>query len=158
MPFTPFHLGPGAFLKGIGGARFSFMVFGGSQVLIDLEPAYRMLVGDPILHGLSHTLPGALAIGFVATLIGKPISEFVLRRIAYPRPKMTWLASANGAFCGTFSHLFFDAIMHADMLPWAPISESNDLLFSLSMSELHLLCIVLGIVGALLYFLARRRT
>ena len=158
MPFTPFHLGPGAFFKAIGGARFSFMVFGGSQVLIDLEPAYRMVVGDPILHGPSHTLPGALAIGFVATLIGKPISEFVLRRIAYPRPKIAWLASANGAFCGTFSHLFLDAIMHADMLPWAPISESNNLLFSLSTSELHLLCVGLGIVGALVFFLAGRKT
>ena len=157
MPFTPFHLGPGALFKGVGGERFSFMVFGGSQVLIDLEPAYRMSVGDPILHGPSHTLAGALVIGIIATLIGKPISEVALRLINYPRPKMNWIAAANGAFCVTFSHLFFDAIVHADMMPWASISDSNGLLFSLSVSELHLLCIGLGIVGALLYFSGWRR-
>ena len=38
MPFTPIHLGPGAALKAIGGRHFSFMVFGGSQVLMDIEP------------------------------------------------------------------------------------------------------------------------
>lgn len=42
MPFTPFHLGPGALFKGAGDTRFSFMVFGGSQVLMDIEPLIRI--------------------------------------------------------------------------------------------------------------------
>ena len=32
MPFTPFHLGPGALIEAIGGERFSFMIFGGSHM------------------------------------------------------------------------------------------------------------------------------
>lgn len=152
MPFTPFHLGPGALFKGIGGDRFSFMVFGGSQVLIDIEPGYRMISGDPVLHGPSHTIAGALIIGAIATITGKPISEYVLKLFRYPWPLITWVAAAFGAFLGTFSHLFFDAIMHADMSPWAPISASNGLLGAISLPTLHGSCVVLGLVGALLFF------
>ena len=57
MPFTPFHLGPGAVFKVVGGDRFSFMVFGGSQVLIDLEPALRLMTGEchpPRIHTYSY--------------------------------------------------------------------------------------------------------
>ena len=156
MPFTPFHLGPGAFLKGIGGDRFSFMVFGGSQVLIDIEPGYRMISGDSVLHGPSHTIAGALVIGAIATVTGKPISEFVLKLLQYPWPKISWAAAAFGAFSGTFSHLFFDAIMHSDMSPWAPLSDSNGLLGVISLSTLHILCVVLGLIGALLFLIHYR--
>ena len=150
MPFTPLHLGPGAFFKGIGGDRFSFMVFGGSQVLMDLEPGYRMIVEDSIIHGPSHTLAGAAIIGVIATLSGKPISEFALRQVKFPRPKVTWFAATAGAFAGTFSHILFDAIMHADMLPWAPLADSNGLLGLISIGALHIMCVVLGAIGALL--------
>ncbi len=152
MPFTPFHLGAGALLKGIGRDRFSFMVFGGSQVLIDIEPGYRMIAGDFVLHGPSHTITGALLIGAIATVVGKPVSEFVLRLFRYPRSKISWLAAALGAFLGTFSHLCFDAAMHSDMIPWAPISNSNELLGIVSVSNLHILCVILGLIGAWLFF------
>lgn len=133
------------------------MVFGGSQVLIDIEPAYRMIAGDPVVHGPSHTIMGALAIGAIATIIGKPISEFVLHLFRYPWPSMSWVAAALGAFLGTFSHLFFDAIMHSDMKPWAPFSDSNGLLGIISLSNLHILCVVLGLIGAWLYFKRLRK-
>lgn len=155
MPFTPLHLGPGALFKGLAGDKFSFMVFGGSQVLMDLEPGYRMIVEDSIIHGPSHTLAGAAIIGAIATLSGKPISEFILRRISYHRSTMTWAAAAAGAFAGTFSHVFFDAIMHADMMPWTPISNSNGFLGLVSTSTLHMICLVLGAIGAGLFY-ARR--
>lgn len=79
MPFTPFHLGPGALFKAVAGDHFSFMVFGGSQILIDLEPAVRLMTGSAILHGFTHTLLGALLIGTLAGGIGKPVTERVLR-------------------------------------------------------------------------------
>jgi membrane-bound metal-dependent hydrolase YbcI (DUF457 family) len=156
MPFTPLHLGPGAIFKGIGGDRFSFMVFGGSQVLMDIEPAYRMIVQDSIIHGPTHTLAGAAIIGSIATLSGKPISEFVLRYIRYPKPTMSWLTAATGAFIGTFSHVFFDAIMHADMMPWAPLSDSNELLGLVSIDSLHMMLVILGVIGAVLFFAGSR--
>lgn len=151
LPFTLFHLGPGALFKGVGRDRFSFMIFGGSQVLIDLEPGYRMIVGDSVLHGPSHTIGGALVIGTIATLMGKPISEFVLRLFRFPWPSISWRTAGLSAFLGTFSHLFFDAIMHSDMTPWAPFGDSNVLLGWITLRSLHILCVVLGIAGALLF-------
>jgi len=150
VPFTPFHLGPGAVFKAIGGNRFSFMVFGGSQVLIDIEPGVRLLFGASIVHGPSHTIVGAFLIGIVAALIGKPISEFALRLLRIPHIGITWTASVIGAFIGTFSHIFFDAIMHSDMSPWFPLAGSNELLGLISLTSLHITCLILGVVGGLL--------
>ncbi|MDQ1816144.1 hypothetical protein RBA41_22865 [Massilia sp. CCM 9210] len=150
MPFTPFHLGPGAAMKAVGGRHFSFMVFGGAQVLIDIEPLVGLIQGADILHGPTHTLAGALLIGGVAALTGKPVSEFVLRHLNIPHQRISWLASCTGAFLGTLSHIVLDAIMHSDMHPWRPLSDANPLLDLVSLGTLHLACL-LGVVlwGAL---------
>ena len=156
MPFTPIHLGPGAFFKGLCRDRFSFMVFGGSQVLMDIEPAYRMLTLNPVVHGPSHTLAGAALIGLIAMGSGKPIGELVLRQLRYRNAAISWTAAAAGAFAGTFSHILFDAVMHADMMPWIPLSESNELLGIASINTLHITCAVLGSIGAVLFFVTTR--
>ncbi|HEY0682602.1 MAG TPA: hypothetical protein VGD45_09735 [Steroidobacter sp.] len=74
MPFTPFHLGPGAIVKAAAGRHFSFMVYGGTQVLMDIEPLIGIIQQKPILQGYTHTILGALVIGTVAGLIGRPIA------------------------------------------------------------------------------------
>ncbi|NHZ90575.1 hypothetical protein F2P45_16345 [Massilia sp. CCM 8733] len=141
MPFTPFHLGPGAAMKAIGGRHFSFMVFGGAQVLMDLEPLVRIYAGTAILHGPTHSVPGALLVGAVAALTGKPVSEFVLRRSGIRHQPISWLASCMGAFLGTFSHVVLDAIMHDDTQPWWPLSSANPFLGLVSLRTLHLACL-----------------
>lgn len=149
MPFTPFHLGPGAAFKAIGGRRFSFLVFGGSQVLMDIEPLIGILRGSAVLHGYTHTIAGALLIGAVATVIGKPIGTYTLRLLRVAHHPITWLSSAAGAFIGTFSHIALDAVMHRDMRPWWPFADSNGLLHLVSIDQLHLVCMALGVIGAL---------
>lgn len=148
MPFTPFHLGPGALLKAAGGRHVSFMVFGGAQVLMDIEPLVGMIQHRPILHGYTHTLAGALLIGVLAALSGRPISEFVLRRLAIQHVPITWRAAFAGALLGTLSHVVFDAFMHADMRPWWPLSDSNALLGTIPLGLLHVLCLGAGLLGA----------
>lgn len=82
------------------------MVFGGSQVLMDIEPLVGMIQNKPILHGYTHTLVGAtLLIGFVAGVIGRPISAFVLKLLQIKHRPFTWGASFSGAFVGTFPHI-----------------------------------------------------
>ncbi len=149
MPFTPVHLGPGALLKGFLGANFSFVVFGGSQVLIDLEPLIQLLRGSTALHGPSHTMLGALVIGLVATLLGKPIGQAFLKLIGYQKPEISWRVSAISAYLGTFSHILVDGIMHSDMAPWAPLSHHNPLLGLISVANLHYVCLGAGIVGGI---------
>lgn len=151
MPFTPIHLGPGAAFKAIGGRYFSFMVFGGSQVLMDIEPLIAIIQNKPILHGYTHTVLGALLIGLVAGAIGRSISVFVLKLLQISHHPFTWVASFAGAFVGTFSHIGFDAIMHSDMNPLWPIVQGNGLLGVISIGSLHLFCLALGVLGALVF-------
>jgi hypothetical protein len=157
LPFTPFHLGPGAVFKAIGGRHFSFMVFGGTQVLMDLEPAYRIWQNAPVLHGPTHTLAGAFVIGTLGLLTGKPVTAFVLRRSGLPHEPLTWLAAATGAYVGSFSHVLLDALMHADMRPFWPLSDANPLLDAISLDMLHLGCAASGFVGAGRWWFLRRR-
>jgi len=148
MPFTPFHLGPGALCKAVGGRHFSFMVFGGAQVLMDIEPLIGLLRQQPILHGHTHTLAGALFIGSAAALLGRPISEWVLRLLSIDHARLRWRAAVAGAFIGTCSHVMLDALMHADMRPWWPLAEGNALLGAVPLGALHLLCLGCGVLGA----------
>ena len=48
--------------------RSSLISFGVAQVLMDIEPGVRMIVGRGDLHGWSHTLVGAIPIGALATM------------------------------------------------------------------------------------------
>lgn len=128
-------------MKAIGGRHFSFMVFGGAQVLMDLEPLVRLIAGSSIVHGPTHSVPGALLIGAVAALTGKPVSEFVLRLLRIRHQPISWLASCMGAFLGTFSHVLLDAIMHGDTQPWWPLSSANPFLGLVSLRKLHLACL-----------------
>ena len=147
MPFTPFHLGVGAVCKAGLGDRFSFMVFGGSQVLMDLEAGAKLLMGIYPLHGPSHTLAGAIVIGLIAALSGKPISEFTLRILKFRSVEISWSTSFLSAFIGTLSHIVLDALMHSDMQPWAPFAETNGLLGLVTVDTLHGICITLGVLG-----------
>jgi membrane-bound metal-dependent hydrolase YbcI (DUF457 family) len=148
VPFTPFHLGPGAVAKAIGGRHFSFMVYGGSQVLMDIEPLIGLIRGSHVLHGYTHTILGALIIGFGAAILGKPISALVLKVARIPHHPLTWTASFLGAFFGTYSHIVLDAVMHHDIRPWWPIASGNGLLGIVSLSSLHIACVLASIVGA----------
>ncbi len=153
MPFTPFHLGPGAAFKAFGGRYFSFMVFGFSQVAMDIEVLVRILRGDSLLHGFTHTHFGATLIGIVSVLIGKPVCEYFLRwwketlSLQRIRLQISWLAAVIGGMIGVYSHVLLDSIMHAHMRPLAPFSDGNPLLDVISNGNLYLGCLGLGGFG-----------
>ena len=78
MPFTPFHMGPGLAIKAVAGRHVSLMLFGLSQVVIDLEPAIRIFSSDPSLHGFTHTYLGATLVAFVSVVLGRPVCQWLL--------------------------------------------------------------------------------
>jgi hypothetical protein len=163
MPFTPFHMGPGLAVKAVSGRHFSLMVFGFSQVAIDIEPLVRIIRGDAVLHGFTHTYLGATLIALLSVVIGRPVCQFLLNYWA-PDPHspflnwlrgpklISWPAAIAGAFVGTYSHVFLDSIMHSDIQPLAPLSDANALLHVISVGGLHLLCVLSGVLGILLMF------
>lgn len=160
MPFTPFHMGPGLAVKAVGGRHFSLMVFGFSQVAIDVEPLVRILRGDAVLHGFTHTYLGATVVALAAILIGRPICQVVLKdwTPAPPSPFLNWVLEPRriswptaicSAFIGTYSHVALDSLLHADMRPLAPFSETNALLHAVSLGAVHVGCVLSGLLGVL---------
>jgi membrane-bound metal-dependent hydrolase YbcI (DUF457 family) len=164
MPFTPFHLGAAALLKPVLRTRFSFLVFGISQIAIDIEPLVRMLRRDPLLHGWSHTLTGAFLLGALAALVAKrPVNWWLahLSRGAPPNALLvpvTWRVALFSAWIGTASHLVLDGIMHHDMRPFVPISTANPLLGLVSLGVLHIGLLAAGLLGLILMAVREKRS
>jgi hypothetical protein len=85
MPFTPIHMGPGILIKAILQSSFSLMVFGRTQIVMDIQPLVVMITGEGHLHGFTHTYVGAVLIAIFAALTGKYLSELGLKLIGIPK-------------------------------------------------------------------------
>jgi len=170
MPITPFHMGSGLLVKAVCGRHVSLIVFGFSQVAMDIETLVRIVRDDVVLHGFAHTYLGATVVGLVSMVLGRPVGQAILDRWA-PDPRsafeswlrgpklISWPAATVGAFVGTYSHVLLDSVMHSDMQPLAPLSGANALLGIVSLGALHVGCVLSGVLGALLMVMAfmRRR-
>jgi hypothetical protein len=158
VPITPFHFGPGLAAKGLVPRHFSWSAFVASQVLIDCETAYNIAIRRYPLHRELHTFIGATAAGVLTGLVLIALIRFarldrltagsneVFRSEVAPRSLL-----AGGLF-GGISHPFFDGLMHSDIQPFFPWSESNPLLGSVGLGTLHLGCLIAGIIGAMLTY------
>lgn len=129
------------------------MVFGWAQILMDIQPLLVMLSGEGHLHGFTHTYIGATLIAPAAALTGKYLGDFGLRVLQLPQYiPIPWPAAWLSAFIGTYSHVVLDSIMHADIRPLSPFSDSNILFRLIPLADLHWFCVIAAIVGAALYF------
>ena len=155
MPFTPIHMGPGILIKSVLQSSFSLMVFGWTQIVMDIQPLIAILSGKGHLHGFTHTYIGAILIAIFSAITGKYLSELGLKilRIANNNPvKILWWVSFLSAFIGSFSHVLSDSIMHTDVEPFYPLTLSNSLQGIISISALHKLCLYSGLLGAAIYY------
>lgn len=162
MPLTPFHFGFGVACKAILPKHFSFSVFCFTQVVIDAEVIYAMLRGNFQLHGIFHTFLGSTFVAALCIIVGKPLCIWLKRmwnakldaqlKSFLTLPKgISRAAAFLGAFVGAYSHVLLDSFMHADVKPFAPISSINPMLGQLSFTQLHLLCVLTGVFGVILY-------
>jgi hypothetical protein len=69
MPFTPIHMGPGILIKSLLQGSFSLMVFGWTQIVMDIQPLIVLISGEGHLHGFTHTYVGAILIAIFAALL-----------------------------------------------------------------------------------------
>jgi len=156
MPFTPFHVGPGIFIKALLQGSFSLMVFGWSQIVMDLQPLFVLITGEGHLHGFSHTYVGATLLAIFSALSGKYLSEIGLRIIGISNKNnpinIAWWVAYTSAFIGTYSHVILDSIMHSDVEPFYPLSQVNNLLGLLTVGQLHLFCLTSAVIGAATYY------
>lgn len=161
MPFTPFHMGPGILIKSALQGSFSLMVFGWTQIIMDIQPLIVLLSGEGHLHGFTHTYIGAVLIAVFSALTGKYLSEFGLRMLSISTAqnpiKIAWWVAVLSAFVGSFSHVFLDSIMHADVEPFFPLTLDNPFKGLISVASLHQFCLYSGLVGAIIFFVVSWR-
>jgi membrane-bound metal-dependent hydrolase YbcI (DUF457 family) len=157
MPFTLFHLGPGAALKAVARSRFSFAVFCCAQIVTDLEPVYYDLRGQEPAHRWLHTFLGATVVGGFCALISRPLGVYWGKLSGRP-VILAWSTALGSALIGTYSHVFLDSIMHQDIMPFRPMTTANPLLHAIGTDLLHVLCAALGVLGAFLLLRASNPT
>ncbi len=161
MPFTPIHMGPGILLKSLLQGSFSLMVFGWTQIVMDIQPLVVLITGKGHLHGFTHTYLGATLIAVFSALSGKYLSEFGLWLIGFnkrTRINIPWWVVVLSAFVGSFSHVLLDSIMHSDVEPFYPFVPDNSFLGLISISNLHKLCMYSGLIGAAIYYAVAWKT
>lgn len=159
MPFTPFHMGPGLLIKAILQGSFSLMVFGWTQIIMDIQPLLVILTGAGHLHGFSHTYIGATLLAMFSALTGKPLSEWGLQVIGVSpwqnAIRIRWWVVFTSAFIGSYSHVILDSLMHTDMQPFYPFDESNGLLGIVTVNQVYQWCVYVGLFGAALYYIVQ---
>lgn len=155
-------MGPALVLKAGLGRSMSLGTFGLTQVVIDVESVGNILTGRFPVHDHLHTLPGALAVSAVVTLLArKPLSvvySWLRKREDVPRwiskeelVEVSWLSAGMGALLGGVTHVLFDGMMHSDSRPFAPLVAGNPLLVPESFEAIHVGCAIVGVVGYLLW-------
>jgi len=158
MPFTPFHMGPGMAFKAAMPEKFSLMVFGWSQIVMDIEPLIQIARGEENWHGLTHNLVGAVLLGALAAASGKYLVEWGIRlfSLGQRRVRITWPAAFLTGWIGSFSHVLIDSFLHHDMQPFWPFWSGNPMLvFGATWSQVELFCLISGVVGIVIYGLKK---
>jgi hypothetical protein len=156
MPVTPFHFGVGMVGKGLFPRRVSLTAFVVSQVAIDLEVAYFLLISPAWpFYRWAHTVlfGGAIgvAVGVVIHLAFRGWLAWRGARWQVPDLHEASLVPAIvGGLLGGLTHPVFDGIMHDGIAPLRPFSTANPFKDLVSYSTLHVGLALLAALGVLL--------
>jgi len=153
-------MGPGILLKGLMQGGFSLMVFGWTQIVMDIQPLIVLITGEGHLHGFTHTYIGASILAVLAALTGKYLSQIGLWRLGITpsmHTSIAWWVVFVSAFIGSFTHVFLDSVMHSDVQPFYPLTINNPFLGIISVGMLHNICLYSGLVGAAIYYFIQWR-
>ena len=138
--------------------HFSIVVFGLTQIALDLEVLWYLARWNPPLHRFWHTYLGATVVAAVFALAGKPASQLIKSiwnhiskhctdvDLSVP-VRTSWLASATAATVGAYSHILLDSLFHPDIEPMQPWSTNNPLLCIIDPIMLQVGCVIVGIIG-----------
>ena len=158
MPITPFHFGPGAAIHAIAPKQVSFLAFCSANVLIDIEPLYYMVTGQYPLHRFFHTYIGATIIMVVTAVVffgALNLASKIRLPNLFQWQTLNTVPIWIGSGVGSYSHIVFDSVMHADIAPLSPFSEANPLYRFFSLGELHFFCLLAAIFGVVVLAIRR---
>ena len=144
MPFTPYHMGFGLIAKSAKPTKVSLIMFGFSQIVIDLQQLYKHIQNPHGLayHGLTHTIIGATILAIVCLPFRRMLEKVFRQAISKP-------SAIYGVFIGVYSHLLLDGLVHREVsqrLFW-PFQIDSHLCGFIKLNEMNMLCIIMGAVG-----------
>lgn len=154
MPVTPFHFGPGGLLAVAAPRSLSFLAFCASNVLIDVESAWNMITHQSRVHTTLHTYVGATFAALAVMLLFTLARRLTRRLASWPILRwrdLSFKAVAWGALLGAWTHVLFDSVMHGDIAPLAPFSDSNWLYRIVPVGILHALCLAAGAIAVIVH-------
>ena len=156
MPFTPFHLGP-AIAVGLPLRKYmhapTFIV---ANLVLDIEPLLVLVFGLGFpLHGYLHTLALAIVVGLLLGVVMFKLEKFMspfYRKVKLETDKPLRVRSflSAGVF-GSVLHVLFDAFLYSEMEPFFPLAVNPLLDLHLSMSQVYMFCVYLGMFGIVFY-------
>lgn len=149
-------MGPGILIKAVLQTSFSLMIFGWTQIVMDIQPLITMIVGHGHIHGFTHTYSGAVLIAIFSAVTGKYLSQLglsILEIKTQNAENIPWWVCFLSAFIGSFSHVLLDSIMHGDIQPFYPFLLDNPLQGIISVLTLHKICLYAGLTGVVVFYL-----
>ncbi len=153
MPFTPFHFGPALLIGMVLLSLVDISTLFIASVILDLEPLVVMLFNLPFpLHGILHTYLAAFIVAISLAIVLWPFRG-VLNAIVSGfgvQQESTFRSLLLASLLGTFSHIFLDSFLYAEMNPFYPLLGNP--YFNLIPSQvIYNLCIFSGFLGLLVY-------
>jgi len=149
MPFTPFHFGPGAVLHAASPKRVSFLAFCATNIFVDFEPLYYIVTDQFPLHRFFHSYVGVSIVEVFTVALYVIMRKFPFVPNLFSWKELTLGQVVSGAALGGYTHIMLDSIMHADIRPLAPFSDSNVLLDIVPLETLHWFCVGAGVLGVI---------
>jgi membrane-bound metal-dependent hydrolase YbcI (DUF457 family) len=162
LPVTPLHFGVGLAGKALALRWLSLSAFVVSQLVIDTEVAYYMLIRRQWpYHRWAHTflIGGAigLAVGAAVCVVGALLWRLRRRFTGPDLHELGWIPCLLGGLLGGLSHPVLDGILFDGVAPFRPFSKVNPFLGWLGASSLEAGLVVTGVLGVLGLFYRLRR-
>ncbi len=129
MPLTPLHPGPVLLLGGLFPKFFNLWALFLGSIVMDIEPVGGIILTGSSYHGPLHTILGAV---FGSLMIAIILWQFrgELKNVSLKLKigqNFSFLVLFFSALVAWLTHIFFDGLVHADVLPFWP-SEYNPIL------------------------------
>ena len=140
-------MGFGLIVKSAKPVKVSLILFGFSQIVIDLQQLYKHIMNPHgfAYHGLTHTILGATLIAIIC-LPCRGLLERLFRQA------ISKSSAIYGVFIGVYSHLLLDSLVHNEVslnLFW-PLHIDSHLFGFIYIHGMNKLCIIMAVIGLIL--------
>ncbi|MFW9811039.1 MAG: hypothetical protein ACFFF9_01140 [Candidatus Thorarchaeota archaeon] len=155
MPFTPYHFGPSLLLGILLFPFVDLVTLMIASVIVDLEPMAIMFLSLPYpLHGFFHTYLGATIAALVLSGFVYPFRKYLNSIVSlFGLHQTSSLRHIIGAsFVGTYSHVFLDSFLYAEMNPFFPVL-GNPFVNLFTFGAVYNFCLIAGLIGFIGYIL-----